>query len=68
MEEQELRKFKIIDREGYRNAGRYDVVLLMAHFVGDIVEGYIDEYGTLIAANRRIITPREFKFFEEVLT
>ncbi len=65
-----LRKFKLINREGYINANGFNKVVLKYHFVEDIVEGYVDEEGNLMMRGYCIVVirPKEFKFFEEVLT
>ncbi len=68
MKEQELRKFKIIDREGYINSHACNEELLKDHFVGGTVKGYIDEWGDLMVEGYWVAILRtEFKFFEEVL-
>ncbi len=66
MEEQELRKFKLIDREGYINAWYYNETKLKDFFVGNTVEGRIDENGRLLVGGYFVIFSEEFKFFEEV--
>ncbi len=65
-----LRKFKLTDREGYTNSDNSNEGILEDHFVGDVVEGYIDEDGYLGTGyfGIVIISPSEFEFFEEVLT
>ncbi len=71
MKEPKLRKFKLIDREGYINSHACNEELLKDHFVGDTVKGYyIEEWGdiTLMVEGYSVISPDEFEFFEEVLT
>ncbi len=69
MEEQKLRKFRLIDRKGFLNANSFNESILRAHFVEGIVEGHIYENGNLrVDGFRVVITAEEFKFFEEVLT
>ncbi len=66
MKEQKLRKFKLINREVYSNANSYNEAMLEDHFVGDIVEGCIDEEGYLMVRGYCIAGLSEFKFFEEI--
>ncbi len=61
-----LRKFKLIDREGYINAGSDNEDMLQSFFVEGTVEGYMDRYGYLMVEGCEVIFPVEFKFFEEV--
>ncbi len=66
MKRQKLRKFRLIDREGFINAGCFNEAILMRFFVGDTVEGCLDEEGYLIVKDCEAILPEEFKFLEEV--
>ncbi len=67
MNEKKLRKFKLIDREGYINAHPNNKKALKGYFIDDIVEGRISNAGNLLVGRSwAVITASEFKFFEEV--
>ncbi len=63
MNELTLRKFKLVDREGYINAHPANEQLLAKHFVNGVSRGYTDTLGYF---NDVVIAPDEFKFFEEI--
>ncbi|AUR91462.1 hypothetical protein NVP1161O_020 [Vibrio phage 1.161.O._10N.261.48.C5] len=69
MTEQKLRKFKLIDREGYSES--VDKVgkegsIVWEFFSGDYTEGVVVNGDTIRNANVDLIRPDEFKFFKEV--
>ncbi len=64
----ELHKFKLINREGYIKADSFNEEILKKHFIGDTIEGYLDEWGDLMVEQQEVVNHREFKFFEEVST
>ncbi len=69
MNEKKLRKFKLIDREGFLRADVYNSEVVKKAFVGDTVGGYTCPHtGSLrnLDGNRTLINVSEFKFFEEV--
>ncbi len=66
MNEKKLHKFRLIDREGFIQFNPYNREVLQEHFPDDIVEGHISTTGCLRAGARTMITPQEFRFFEEI--
>ncbi len=66
MDDKKLRKFKLIDREGYLNAHPDNKQLLAKHFVDDVVAGYMNMGDLLIRGFWVAIKTTEFKFFEEI--
>ena len=69
MSEQKLRKFRLIDKEGYfsedcNNPSYYNDYYLLKNYY----EGYVDSYGDLWCKDRFIllIDESEFQFFEEI--
>lgn len=68
-EENKLRKFKLIDKEGYLRSHTQNGVILEYYGGGEVVEGYLDSEGELVnylVCNQTLITKFEFKYFEEV--
>lgn len=65
-EENKVRKFRLIDREGYlfQNSFNRDIL----HSVGKYgtLSGYIEEDGSLSGYGVTLITTNEFQFFEEI--
>ena len=68
MTEQKLRKFKLIDREGYFGSSRSNKRIYEHEFTNNIVEGWIHELGELDSTKGQtcVIADDEFQFFEEV--
>ena len=67
MTEQKLRKFKLIDRDGYLGSSTYNKNIYEDFFNNDETEGYINEVGDLETEDQPCVIDKiEFKFFEEV--
>ncbi len=68
MNEKKLRKFKLIDREGFINASSGNRALLLSEYcTNDTIEGYISTAGNLLVGRSwAAITASEFQFFEEI--
>lgn len=68
MSEDKLRKFKLIDEEGYKSSHHLNYVLLREHLKDNCFEGIVDD-GHLFYSkdfHAALITRNEFQFFEEV--
>lgn len=68
-EENKLRKFKLIEKEGYLSGHSQNEVILGYYGSDEVVEGYLDSEGDLInylVCNQTLITKSEFKYFAEV--
>ncbi len=68
MSENKLRKFKLIDEEGYKDSHRLNYVLLREHLKDNCFEGIVDD-GHLFYSkdfHAALIGRSEFQFFEEV--
>ncbi len=66
--ENKLRKFKLIDEDGYKASHHLNYVLLRQHLKNNCLEGIIDD-GHLFYSkdlHNALITRNEFQFFEEV--
>lgn len=63
-EENKVRKFKLIDRQGYLSQHSFNRDIL--HRVGGTFSGYIEEDGSLSGHGVTLITTNEFQFFEEI--
>lgn len=69
-EENKLRKFKLIDKEGYLGSHTLNKDILECFGDEEFFEGYLDGDGELVnysASNSTLITTDEFKYFEEIL-
>lgn len=67
MTEQKLRKFKLIDREGYLGSAISNKNIYENFFNNDRTEGYVNSVGDLETEGQAcVIDSTEFKFFEEV--
>ncbi len=68
MTEQKLRKFKLIDREGYLNSHYLNETFIRDHFTDGIVVGVLDEDGDFEVEGDVVVEygRGEFQFFEEV--
>ncbi|CAM0042411.1 hypothetical protein VPHK406_0021 [Vibrio phage K406] len=67
MTRQKLRKFKLIDREGYLDSAISNKDIYKNFFNNDITEGYINMVGDLGTEDQPCVIDRtEFNFFEEV--
>ena len=69
MSEQKLRKFRLVDKEGYFsshsvNSSHYNAYYLPKNYY----EGYVDSYGELLCKDEfmTLIDENEFEFFEEI--
>lgn len=61
-----LRKFKLIDKEGFLGA-HYTNYRVLEKLRGGVLEGYIDEDGDLLTHNDYVLLlTTEFKYFKEV--
>ena len=66
MSENRLRKFKLIDEEGYKASHRLNSIYLRDHLKDNCFEGKIDYRGYLYNKDEDIlIVKEEFQFFEE---
>ncbi len=68
MNENKLRKFKLIDEEGYKDSHRLNSDLLRQHLENNCFKGVVDD-GHLFcskALHNPLISRIEFQFFEEV--
>ena len=69
MGEQKLRKFRLIDKEGYVSSevDSYDILELYSE--DDCFTGYMDSFGDLVEneSGVTLILDRELPFFEEIL-
>jgi len=68
MSEDKLRKFKLIDEEGFKSSHHLNYVLLREHLKNNCFEGFVDE-GCLLYLKglpMTLIARNEFQFFEEV--
>lgn len=69
MSENKLRKFKLIDEEGYKDYASINATLLEIYLKDNCFEGFVDDSCiTLSSKDLRgaLITRSEFQFFEEV--
>ena len=67
MTEQKLRKFRLIDRDGYLDETSENTRIYEDYFTNGVVEGFIDQHGELRSrCHQCLIEECEFKFFEEV--
>ncbi|AKO61018.1 hypothetical protein AXI76_gp117 [Pseudoalteromonas phage H101] len=67
-EENKVRKFRLVDKQGFLGAHSYNSSLLN-EVNSDIFSGTVDEEGHLInrdISNASLITTNEFQFFEEI--
>ena len=68
MTDKKLRKFKLVDKEGYFSSNELNQSIFIDELKGGLFEGYIDDFGCLTTEYAGdLITPEEFKFFEEVV-
>lgn len=68
-EENKLRKFKLIDKEGWLSGHSQNEVILGYYGSDEIVEGYLDSDGDLVnysICDQTLITKFEFKYFKEI--
>ncbi len=67
MNEKKLRKFKLIDREGFINASSGNRALLLSEYcTNDTIEGYLSTAGNLLVGRSMAIINSEFQYFEEI--
>ncbi len=66
MSDKKLRKFKLIDREGYFDAFETNEVDFLRHGKGDCFVGHIDGCEDLIVEGVTVISGNEFEYFDEV--
>ena len=69
-EENKLRKFKLVDKEGYFSSSAANKRYYENCYTSkNCYEGYIDHRGDLMSEDNKgfLIVPDEFKFFEEIL-
>lgn len=69
MNETKLRKFKLIDVDGYCKSHSLNRKIALNFIKDNIFKGYLDEGGDLInrgIGNETLISEGEFQFFEEV--
>ena len=69
--ENKLRKFKLIDKQGWLKSNSCNSNIIVQYFKEDgTVEGIIDCYPKLrdSAGSKVLISSREFQFFEEILS
>lgn len=67
-----LRKFKLIDREGFLLAGNANDIILRDHLKDGVITGYIDcrgniGSGTNYYSSNTYVWKDELKFFEEII-
>lgn len=70
-EQNKVRKFKLIDREGFLNGSSENEGILQDHLLDGIISGITDERGNIgdnreWCAAKTYIFEFELKFFEEV--
>ena len=68
MSEDKLRKFKLIDEEGFKSSHHLNYVLLREHLKDNCLEGFVED-GCLLYLKglpMTLIARNEFQFFEEV--
>ncbi len=67
MNEKKLRKFRLIDREGFINASSGNRALLLSEYcTNDTIEGYLSTAGNLLVGRSMAIINSEFQYFEEI--
>ncbi len=68
MNEKKLRKFKLIDREGFLKSHHFNYVILQTLSVGCVLKGYVDENGDLVTmCGMVIVFAEELKYFAEMV-